>query len=258
MQKNNNILDCKNISVRFGGVQALNNIDFSAREKNITAIIGPNGAGKTTLLNVISGFIKPDKGLIEFTGNDITCIPSHDRGKKGIARTFQNVEIFSNMSLLENVMTGYHSKVKYSVFDTILRTPRYWKHEASCIKNAESELEFIGMLEEKDMSADELSFGKQRLLEIARAIASKPILLLLDEPAAGLNIRETHHLGEMIKQIRDRYNITIVLVEHDMDLVMRISDRITALNFGEVIAEGTPIEIQKNQDVITAYLGVDE
>ncbi|HXX56612.1 MAG TPA: ABC transporter ATP-binding protein [Thermodesulfovibrionales bacterium] len=252
------ILKCEKVAVRFGGVQALNGVNFSVRRGSITAIIGPNGAGKTTLLNVISGLVNADDGMIEFDGSHITRMPPHERGRAGLVRTFQNLEIFTNMSVLENVMTGCHRLVNYSILDSLGRTPKYWKGERACREHAERELGFVGLTDAGDMMAHELPFGSQRLLELARAISSEPRLLLLDEPAAGLNMRETRNLGAIIKRIGEERGITIVLVEHDMDLVMRISDRITVLNFGEVIAEGAPLEIQKNPDVIAAYLGVEE
>ncbi len=252
------VLECGGIGVRFGGVTALNNVTFRALKGEITAIIGPNGAGKTTLLNVISGLISQDEGRITFHGADITAIRPHERGRRGIVRTFQNLEIFSNMTVLENVMTGCHRRVDYSVIDSLLKTPRFWRNERLCREYAENRLEFVGLTDKKDMPAEELPFGNQRLLELARALGADPELILLDEPAAGLNIRETRSLGAIIERIRGELGISIILVEHDMDLVMRISDRITVLNFGEVIAEGTPMTIQKNPDVIAAYLGEEE
>ena len=257
-QAGNNILDCRGLAVTFGGVQALRQVDFSVEPGSITAVIGPNGAGKTTLLNVISGLVNADAGTVVFQGEDITAFPPYKRALAGAVRTFQNLEIFHNMTVLENVMTGSHRRIPYSVFDSLLKTPRYWREEKQCLQYAERELEFVGLLDKKDMPAVELPFGNQRLLELARAIASSPQLLLLDEPAAGLNIRETGDLGRTIRRIRDERGITVVLVEHDMDLVMRISDTITVLNFGEQIARGRPPEIQKNHQVIAAYLGEDD
>jgi len=252
------ILKCERISVRFGGVQALNGVDFSVRRGSTTAIIGPNGAGKTTLLNVISGLVEADGGKIEFDGSDITNVPPHGRGRAGVVRTFQNLEIFTNMSVLENVMTGCHRLVNYSVFDSLCKTPGFWKRERACREDAERELAFVGLTDASDMLAGDLPFGSQRLLELARAIAARPKVILFDEPAAGLNMRETRNLGGIVKKIGDERGATIVLVEHDMDLVMRISDAITVLNIGEVIAEGTPLEVQKNPEVIAAYLGIEE
>jgi branched-chain amino acid transport system ATP-binding protein len=257
-QRNGSILECRKLLVKFGGVHALNGVDFTVEEGSITALIGPNGAGKTTLLNVVSGLVATNGGEVCFLGNDITAWPSHRRGAAGAVRTFQNLEIFNNMTVIENVMTGCHRHVQYSMLDSLLKTPRYWRGEKLCREQAERELEFVGLLDKKDISAGELPFGNQRLLELARAVALQPELLLLDEPAAGLNIRETVNLGNLIRRIRDERRITVALVEHDMDLVMRISDTVTVLNFGEVIALGRPLEIQKNPDVITAYLGEED
>lgn len=257
-QARNDLLNCRGLVVNFGGVQALRNVDFAVETGSITAIIGPNGAGKTTLLNVVSGLVNANQGTVKFREQDITSLPPHKRAVSGVVRTFQNLEIFYNMSVLENVMTGCHRRIRYSVVDSLLKTPRYWGGEKLCYRYAERELEFVNLMDKKDTPAAELPFGSQRLLELARAVASEPTLLLLDEPAAGLNIRETGNLGKLIRRIRDERGITVVLVEHDMDLVMRISDSVTVLNFGEVIAQDVPLEIQKNPQVIAAYLGEDE
>jgi len=258
VQAENNILHCRGVEVTFGGVKALNKVDFSVALGSITAIIGPNGAGKTTLLNVVSGLVKANAGTVAFQGLDVSRFSPYRRAKAGSVRSFQNLEIFHNMSVLENVMTGCHRRIRYSVLDALLKTPSYWRDEQRCRQYAEKELEFVGLIDKKDMPASELPFGSQRLLELARAVASEPQLLLLDEPAAGLNIRETARLGDLIKKIRDEKGITVALVEHDMDLVMRISDTIMVLNFGEVIAQGSPLAIQKNPQVIAAYLGEDD
>lgn len=257
-QARNDLLNCRGLVVNFGGVQALRNVDFAVETGSITALIGPNGAGKTTLLNVVSGLVNANQGTVKFREQDITSLPPHKRAVSGVVRTFQNLEIFYNMSVLENVMTGCHRRIRYSVVDSLLKTPRYWGGEKRCYRYAERELEFVNLMDKKDTPAAELPFGSQRLLELARAVASEPTLLLLDEPAAGLNIRETGNLGKLIRRIRDERGITVVLVEHDMDLVMRISDSVTVLNFGEVIAQDVPLEIQKNPQVIAAYLGEDE
>lgn len=251
------VLECSGVMVHFGGVKALNGVNLDVSSKSITAIIGPNGAGKTTLLNAISGLVGTHAGRIVFMGNDITGAPPHRRGRSGVVRTFQNLEIFSNMTVLENVMTGAHRMVRYSVLDSVFKTPRFWSGERSCTDYAMEKLRFVGLEDKAHMPAAELPFGNQRLLELARALAAEPELLLLDEPAAGLNIRETRELGKIIERINREFGITIVLVEHDMDLVMRISHRITVINFGEVIADGTPLEIQKDPAVVMAYLGED-
>ncbi len=252
------VLACTGLSVRFGGVQALSDVDFQVQSGTITTLIGPNGAGKTTLLNAITGLVPLASGRIVFKGQDITRLPPHARGKAGVVRTFQNLEIFSNMSVLENVMTGGHRRVRYSVLDAIVKTPRFFRGERECRKQALRKLDFVGLAALAEMSAAELAFGNQRLLELARAVASEPELLLLDEPAAGLNMKETRALGRLIHRVRDELGITVVLVEHDMDLVMSISDAITVLHFGQELTRGTPQQVQNDPAVIAAYLGDDD
>jgi branched-chain amino acid transport system ATP-binding protein len=252
------VLTCSGVDVRFGGVAALTGVDFTAAEDRVTSIIGPNGAGKTTLLNVVSGMVAPRAGRIGLSGEDLTALPAHERGRAGVVRTFQNLEIFSNMSVLENVLTGCHRHVRYSFLDGLFRTPRYKREESRLMDLALEKLEFVGLADKAELPAQELPFGNQRLLELARAIAAEPVLLLLDEPAAGLNMKETRELEGIIRKVRDELKITIVLVEHDMDLVMSISDHVMVLNYGRVIAAGTPREVQKDPEVVAAYLGVEE
>ena len=252
------ILSCRGITVRFGGVTALDGVDFEARPGRITAVIGPNGAGKTTLFNAITGMVRADEGRVLMCREDITAMEPHGRGQAGIVRTFQNLEIFTNMSVLENVMTGAHRRVGYGILDCLLRTPRFLREEARCRREAMERLAFVGLDHRADHPSGDLAFGLQRLLEIARAIASAPDVLLLDEPAAGLNMRETRELGRLVRRIRDELGVSIVLVEHDMDLVMNISDRIMVLNHGRVIAEGEPLDVQRHPEVVRAYLGEDD
>jgi branched-chain amino acid transport system ATP-binding protein len=242
----------------FGGLMALRNVSVDVREGDIKALIGPNGAGKTTLLNIVSGIHQPDKGDVFFSGEKIVKVAPTKIARKGISRTFQHVELFGNMTVIENIMVGQYAKTKAGFLSSGFKLPFVMKEEREIQRKSEEILEYINLGQRKDEPASNLPIGEQRTLEIGRALATGPRLVLLDEPAAGLNIKETRNLGEIIKKIRDELKITVVLVEHDMDLVMSISDSITVLNFGEVIAEGTPLEIQKNPEVIVAYLGEEE
>jgi len=252
------LLSVKEIWKSFGGLTALRNISFDVKQGDIKALIGPNGAGKTTLLNIVSGIHQPDKGEVMFSGEKIIRLGSSKIARKGISRTFQHVELFGNMTVLENIMVGRYAKTKAGFFSSGFKLPSVMREEREIQRKSEEILEYINLGHRKDEVASNLPIGEQRILEIGRALATEPRLVLLDEPAAGLNIKETRDLGEIIKKIRDELKITVVLVEHDMELVMRISDSVTVLNFGEVIAEGTPLEIQKNPEVIIAYLGEEE
>lgn len=252
------ILAVRDLTVRFGGVTALNSVAFRVRPRTIASLIGPNGAGKTTLLNAVSGFVTPAAGSILFDGREIAHLPPHERARAGIVRTFQNLEIFANMTVLENVITGTNRLMTYGPLAAIFKTPSFWSQERACLARAEAALDFVGLADLRQAPAADLAFGRQRLLELARALAAEPKLLLLDETAAGLNMSETKALGSIIRGIRDQLGIAVALVEHDMDLVMSISDEITVLTFGSYLAHGTPRQIQKHPEVIRAYLGEDD
>ncbi|MCS7203018.1 MAG: ABC transporter ATP-binding protein [Thermodesulfovibrio sp.] len=249
------ILQVINVSKSFGGLRVLNNVNLSVKKGNIHALIGPNGAGKTTLLNIISGLEKSDNGEIVFKGKSLRRLSSYKRARIGITRTFQNLELFSDMTVIENVMAGMYFKRESGFIASGLKLRKVRKDEKDIANRSLQILDFFELSHKKDEIAKNLPIGEQRLVELARAIASEPELILLDEPAAGLNIKETKTLGILIQKIRQDMGITVLLIDHDMELVMKICDFITVLNFGEVIAEGEPIVIQKDPKVITAYLG---
>ena len=248
------MLSVSGIGKRFGGLTALEGITFRVVEGSITGIIGPNGAGKTTLFNIATGIYPPTEGAVLLQGKDISALPPERRARLGLVRTFQNIELFGKMTVLENVMVGLHTQSSSGIFSCAFRLPWQMSEERRLRDKAKEWLAFAGIAELEAVEAGTLSFGKGRLLEIARAMALEPKLLLMDEPAAGLNSTETAELAELIKRIRDR-GVTVALVEHDMDLVMDICDALVVLNLGTMLAEGTPREIQDNQAVVTAYLG---
>ena len=248
------MLKLSGIGKRFGGLTALEGISFSVVRGSITGIIGPNGAGKTTLFNVATGIYPPSEGAVLLEGKEISTLPPERRARLGLVRTFQNIELFGKMTVLENVMVGLHTQSSSGMFACAFRMPWQMSEERRIREKAKEWLAFAGIAELESVEAGTLSFGKGRLLEIARAMALEPKLLLMDEPAAGLNSRETSELAELIKRIRD-LGVTVALVEHDMDLVMDICDALVVLNLGTMLAEGTPREIQDNQAVVTAYLG---
>jgi ABC-type branched-subunit amino acid transport system ATPase component len=253
----NTILDIKGIVKKFGGLTAVDNVSTSITRGEIRALIGPNGSGKTTLLNVISGIYTPNEGTILFENNPINNLPPYKIASCGISRTFQNIRLFGNLSVVHNVMVGGHRKGKAGILQALLFSKQTREEEKGLRKNAEACLEFVGLEIDPAEKASSLSYGQRRLLEVARALAADPSLILLDETAAGLNPQEKQHLINIIRKIRDR-GITILFVEHDMNIVMSISDRITVLNFGGKIAEGAPDEIKTNQQVLEAYLGKED
>ena len=249
------ILELKDVTKKFGGLTAVDGVNLKVEENQICALIGPNGAGKTTVFNMITGAYQVTSGDVIFNGESICGKKPHQIVEKGIARTFQNIRLFKSATVLENVMTGFHCKTKTGMFNIIYNYRKCMQEEAECREKALEILRFLGLEDVKDLEARNIPYGHQRLLEIGRALATSPKLLLLDEPAAGMNSQEKKELVNTIRKIRDTYHLAVLLVEHDMELVMGISENITVINFGRPIACGTAEEIQNNNDVIEAYLG---
>ncbi|HCJ56229.1 MAG TPA: high-affinity branched-chain amino acid ABC transporter ATP-binding protein LivG [Clostridiaceae bacterium] len=252
------ILKTNNITMQFGGLTAVKDFNLTLNKGEIVALIGPNGAGKTTAFNMITGVYKPTKGKIFYKGNDLTQLSPHQITKSGIARTFQSIRLFKDLSVLDNVLIANHLHIKSNVFEALLRLPKYKNENRRMINKSLELLEIVGLSDEKNEKSSSLPYGKQRRLEIARALATKPELLLLDEPAAGMNPKETEDLTRFIKTIRDDFKLTIFMIEHHMQVVMGISERIYVFDYGITIAHGSPKEIQNNQRVIEAYLGVED
>ena len=249
------LLEVKNLGISFGGLRAVNAFDIEIEKGQLYGLIGPNGAGKTTIFNLLTGVYKPDEGIIKLDGENITGKKAIDINKAGIARTFQNIRLFKDMSVKDNVKVGLHNHHPYSTLEGILRLPRYFKVEKEMDERAMELLKVFDLDQEADLLASNLPYGKQRKLEIARALATDPKLLLLDEPAAGMNPNETKELMDTIRFVRDKFDMTILLVEHDMKLVSGICEKLTVLNFGEVLMQGDTSTVLNDPQVITAYLG---
>ncbi len=252
------ILKVENVSLAFGGVMALTDVSFEVYEREIFSIIGPNGAGKSSMFNVISGFYKPTKGRVIFKGVDITKFPPHRIAKMGIARTFQNIELFKGMTVLENLLLGRHIHIKNNLFSDILWFGKGRKTEVEHRKIVEDIIDFLEIEQYRKKQVGMLPYGIQKRVELGRALATEGDLILLDEPMAGMNLEETEDLARFIIDINHVWKKTIILIEHDMGVVMDLSDRVIALNFGEKIAEGKPEEVQRNPEVVNAYLGGEE
>lgn len=251
------LLSLKNLTKTFGGLKAVDDVSFDVEEGTVIGLIGPNGAGKTTVFNLITGNYKPDSGQVIFDGKSIEGLLTHRIVSMGIGRTFQTIRLFQNLSVLENVLAGCHCRMKSGALSSMFHTPGQKKEETAAIEQSLKELEFVGLRQDAAQLSTNLSYGNQRLLEIARALATQPRLLILDEPAGGMNEQETEDLMELIRKMRER-GLTILLIEHDMKLVMEACDELVVIEYGRKIAEGVPEEIKENPRVIEAYLGTEE
>jgi len=249
------LFQVKDLAVHFGGIKAVDGVSFEVEKGSIFTIIGPNGAGKTTIFNLVSRINDPTAGSIHFEGRDITRVAANQVASLGIARTFQNIELFDNANVMQNILVGCHVHVGTSLWSEILRLPSFTRHEVESRKNVEKIIDFLGLDAYRDSTVGSLPYGVRKMVELGRALAVSPKLLLLDEPSSGLNVEETDNIGSWIRDIRDVLGITILMVEHDMRLVSAVSDRVMALNYGKLLAIGTAAQVQRDPAVISAYLG---